>query len=131
MLCKNCKLKIICKVHEFMNNQTFIDYSIDSCNLFNGFSDNVIKKEEKELNSQHAFDNSFERINKKPNLKKIEESVNPKKKIKLKKIKCPTCEGTTYEDDIKLCVKCGKKTCSNCGTLYNNIVYCNDCWKEI
>ena len=74
----------------------------------------------------------------KPYAGRIRKDLNAKhkeeeRKNKPKKIKCPTCGGVTYEDDIYICAKCGTKVCSNCGS-YDTIThkhYCNDCWKEL
>lgn len=128
MSCKKCKLNIICKVYSFMKEQSFLEYSINNCSFFT-----------EKLNTFPSFSNSrkndtedsFKRILNKPDLRKMEEDMNLVKKPILKKINCPTCKGITYEDDIKICLKCGKKVCSNCGTVYNKNIYCNECWSSI
>lgn len=69
----------------------------------------------------------------KPDLKEFERQLNPVKDIPAIIVTCETCNGTTYDDDINVCNKCGKSTCSICGNYdprsrYN---YCQECWEKL
>ena len=92
----------------------------------------VTKKEEKVISSNNSINQSLphEILYKgtvRPDLKpKVEK---PKKKL----VKCPSCGGTTYEDDITECAICKKVVCSGCGTKDNvtGKTFCNDCWRQL
>ena len=70
----------------------------------------------------------------KPDLKELEIQAGlSTPPIEHKKIDCSTCNGTTYEIDIKSCNTCGKEICSNCGS-YDDMTkqnLCEKCWEEI
>lgn len=68
-----------------------------------------------------------------PDLKELEKQVLNKEEVPAPiKVKCKTCDGTTYDDDIDFCNKCGKEICSNCGSLdTDGHKYCSECWSKL
>lgn len=70
----------------------------------------------------------------------VSKSLNPDVDIKIldkdskmpEKVECPTCHGTTYQDDIRCCTKngCTNLACSNCGTLTEKGFVCSTCWES-
>lgn len=68
-----------------------------------------------------------------PDLKELEKKVLNKEEIpKPVKVKCTTCTGTTYDDDLDFCMKCGKVICSNCGSIdTDGKKYCTECWTSL
>ena len=68
-----------------------------------------------------------------PDLKSVEiETGFSKAPVEEVKIKCVSCEGTTYESDIAVCHECGEYICSGCGSLdtTTNKKYCEKCWGD-
>lgn len=65
-----------------------------------------------------------------PDLRELEKKLNNDEEVpKPIKVKCSSCNGTTYDDDIDFCSKCGKEICSNCGSLdTDGKKYCPKCW---
>lgn len=68
-----------------------------------------------------------------PDLKELEKKVfNQEEVPKPIKVKCTTCNGTTYDDDIDFCIKCSKEICSNCGSVdTDGKKYCTECWIKL
>ena len=69
----------------------------------------------------------------KPDLKELEKQLNPVEEIPNLIVTCKTCKGTTYDDDINICSKCEKPTCSLCGNYdpASRCNFCNECWINI
>lgn len=68
-----------------------------------------------------------------PDLKELEKKLNNEQDVpKPIKVKCKTCEGITYDDDINFCDGCGKEICSNCGSIdVDGKKYCQECWINV
>ena len=106
-ICNNCNLKEICKTYDYIININHANIKDTPNNLIIGET-----KPRKDLRA-------------------IEKKINHvKEKEKPKLITCPSCNGTTYDDDLKICVQCGKTVCSNCGTVDNGNIYCEECWNN-
>lgn len=137
LICKNCSLNEICKTYDFILNTYHANININNCkhykinnvpiieNIESNSNDNKEKKSYPQNNPQYCGQA-------KPDLKELENKINNvKAKKKPQLIKCPNCKGTTYDDDIVICEKCGLSICSNCSTSDNGHNYCDDCWKNL
>ena len=128
MICKSCKLKEICKTYDLIKNIDHADIEVKACD----FKDNTITMHEryKEMPVNPKVVAQYQGTAK-PDLKDLEKKINnvPDKPEPVK-VECPSCEGTTYDDDIKICNICGKKICSNCGTHFDGKNFCQECWEK-
>lgn len=130
MICKNCNLKEICKTYDFKVNQTYAELIISSCKYNNKAP--VIDERDKEMPvNSNAVVNTNYMGQAKPDLRDAEKKIlNIPEKPSPIKVTCETCKGITYDDDIKLCTKCGKVVCSNCGTAVDGKILCKECWEK-
>ena len=131
-ICNNCNLKEICKTYDYIININHANISINNCNFY---TNTVINNSTNNINNTNIKDIPNKLIigETKPrkDLRAIEKKINHvKEKEKPKLITCPSCNGTTYDDDLKICVQCGKTVCSNCGTVDNGNIYCEECWNN-
>lgn len=90
------------------------------------------KKETSTTNNLNAI-NNISNGTIRPDLKELERKVlNIEEVPKPVKIKCGSCDGITYDDDIDFCIRCGKDICSNCGSIdTDGKKYCADCWTSL
>ena len=102
------------------------------------FSLEIIKEDEikKEISKKQdiiPLDRKIYQGSVKPDLKELENKINPQNTIKPMLVTCASCTGTTYDDDINICSSCGISTCSSCGSYdpQSKSHYCNECWKKI
>ena len=130
MICKSCNLKEICKTYEFKVNQTHAELVVSSCKYNDGSI--TINERYKEMPiNENAVANLNYMGQAKPDLKDAEKMIlNIPDKPEPIKVQCPTCEGVTYDDDLKVCTKCGKVVCSNCGTAVEGKLLCKECWEK-
>jgi hypothetical protein len=120
LICDNCNLKEICKTYYFIVNNTYAKFNIYECKYNKSIENKTIK------NTNFNYQGKA-----KPDLREVEKKIKhiedkPKPKI----MNCPTCNGSTYEDDIKICEDCGKTVCPGCSTIDNGHIYCDECWKK-
>lgn len=124
MICNNCELKEICKTYDYIINVKHAIISVNDCG-YHLTDNNSFKK----VNTTNTVNETRQA---RPDLRELEKKINNiQDKPKSKLIKCPTCNGTTYEDDLNICSVCGKTVCSNCGTVSDGMLYCEDCWKKL
>jgi hypothetical protein len=128
MICKLCNLKEICKTYDLIKSIDYADIEVNTCD----FNDNTITMHErhKEMPVNPKVVAQYQG-KAKPDLKDLEKQINnvPDKPEPVK-VECPSCKGTTYDDDIRICSKCGKKICSNCGTHFDSKDFCQECWEK-
>jgi protein-arginine kinase activator protein McsA len=132
MICKSCNIRHICITYDFIVNQKHAEIEVKSCNYnsspkaFSDFVDNL-----EPINKDKKINNPNYMGQARQDLKDLEKQLNPQpEKPEPVKVTCPSCEGTTYDDDLMVCKKCGKIVCSNCGTIAEGKVFCNPCWEE-
>lgn len=131
MLCKNCKLKEICKTYDFIRNIDHAAINISDCK-YNEYSFNSDKKTSTIKEIEGMETNIANEIKKRREKRIFGNTNNIQKKQDKKKnteyINCPTCNAVTVSDDIKLCSKCNKRVCSACSTEANGQIFCDECW---
>ena len=125
MYCVDCKCKSICKIYDL---KSLSDVSLQINNCIHKRVDNEVIQQticESKENKKTVYTGKV-----RPDLKAIERQLNPEpEKPEPIKVQCPSCEGTTYDDDINFCSKCGKAICSNCGIASEGKNLCDECWK--
>lgn len=98
-----------------------VNYNLDDNKLIEKFK------------SSEKINNTISNGTIRPDLKELEKKIFNKENIPDPiKVKCSTCNGTTYDDDIDFCIKCGKEICSNCGSIdTDGKKYCTECWTSL
>ena len=130
MICKNCNLKEICKLYDYLGKQMYAEVKITSCK-FNPETLTVKERYMQAPINDKAVANSNYMGQAKPDLRDAEKKIlNIPEKPEPIKVTCETCQGITYDDDIKICTKCGKIVCSNCGTAVDGKILCKECWEK-
>lgn len=141
-MCNNCSINSICKIYELkiqMNNN--MDINISNCNYrpINAMA-NSIRKNTPTVDPGVAFlknTNEIDRISKLSSNNKneiydklIDSSLSIKPTV-LDEV-CPTCEATTFKEDLTVCSDCKATICSCCATYYseNNKLLCPTCWEK-
>ena len=130
MICNQCNVKNFCKYYQLVITTFDVELTINKCSFKNIDNDSSLEESADSIlkvNQNIALYAGSAR----PDLKELEKQVNNiEDKPSPIKVSCPTCEGTTYDDDIDFCHKCSKTICSNCGTSSDGKKYCETCWKE-
>ena len=128
MICKSCKIREVCKTYDFIKNIEHADITINRCD----FDLNLhIPEHLPQFNNNKRNVDVVQSKGPRPDLRAIEKQVlNIPDKPDPVRVTCPTCGGETYDDDIHICTKCGKKVCSNCGTAADGQLFCKECWRK-
>lgn len=152
MECIGCPIISICKSYENLSAiKAHANVTISNCEIKALIiSNNNIVQANVPMSTTPKIARDFSEVSRKASEKQKEkENLHNKVVVKtedvnlpLVKIECPTCHGTTTEDDLSTCWKCGKVICSNCGTeatdpnakegehISSSNKLCEECWSK-
>lgn len=133
MLCSNCNIRSICTIFDLIKDKRISINECEFCTSKTTASINNNSISNSSNNNIALLNNSVRTSRANNDLRELEKKIYGKEDKKETITTCPTCKGTCYDSSIKICDgdNCSNFVCDNCGTSFNGLVLCEECYAKV